>query len=521
MGKFNTIDKRHRATGGPITTSQTPNVRTYNGAQGYEYETLSQLFLLAVSNMVGEDTFYEKGDARDKRFTQLIHQAVAEGHVDWLSRFLPWLRNEANMRSAAVVGGVETVVAMGKNGITGGRRVINSVLARADEPGEALAYHHSAYGRSFPKPLKRGIADAVQRLYTEYSALKYDTASKGLRFGDVIEMVHPSAASMDQGDLFKFLLARGHKRDLVEYPATLPMIQANGLLRRDAAKRPELMLNTARLLQAGMTWEAAKSLVGGKVSDKDMWTCLIPAMGYMALLRNLRNFDEAGISTDTALVVQQRLMDPDQVAKSRQLPMRFWSAYRNVPSNRWAQPLEVALDHCLRSVPEFPGRTLILIDTSGSMNNRMSGKSELKRWDAAAIFGLAVAARCEDATVVSFSDTNKVFPKVKGESLLKGIDRFMRGFCIGSGTSTHLAVTRHYSGHDRLIVLTDEQADANHAGVFSSVPPNKMVITFNLAGYSRAHAASGPYRVTIGGLSDAAFHLLPALEGRAQGKWPF
>lgn len=529
MSKFNIKDRRHKPQPvSPITTTPTATGTTYNGAPGYEYETLSQLFLLACANMVGEDTFYEKADDRDKRFTQLIQLAVREGHSEWLARFFPWLRNSANMRTAAVIGGAIAAKAMLDAKIPGGRQLINSVLARADEPGEFLAYWVKTSGRNMPKPVKRGISDAVRRLYNEYNTLKYDTSSKGFRFADILAICHPWTRVPEQADLFKYLIAQRYHREPApstsDIPDSLPMIMANKVLRRDAAEVPELLLNTARLQRAGMTWEAAKSLAGSKVSDKDFWEIMIPTMGYMALLRNLRNFDEAGISGDMANVVAQKLTSPAEVAKSRQLPMRFLSAYRNVPSNRWAHPLEVALELCLNNLPSFPGRTLILIDTSGSMNNPMSGKSQLLRWDAAAMFGLALAARCHEADVVSFSDTTKVFPKVRGESLLKGIDRFTKGYFLNSGTATTEAVRKHYlSYHDRVVVLTDEQADTRYGnrGVFANVPGEKMCITFNVAGYKMGHAATSPTRVTIGGLSDAAFTLLPALEGRAQGLWPF
>jgi hypothetical protein len=524
MSKFNTVDKRGpRNTGGPITSNPVAAGTTYNGAPGYEYDTLSQLFLLASSNMVGEDTFYESADKRDGRYENLIHQAVEEGHSAWLGRFLPWLRNSANMRSASIVGAIEAAHMMVNLDISGGRQIVNSVLQRADEPGEALAYYmgKSDGGRNVPKPIKRGIADAVTRLYTEYSALRYDTESKGLRFGDVLELVHATPGSFEQGDLFKWLVTRGKKRQNVEIPETLTMIRANQLLRERAAQRPELLLNTAQLRQAGMSWEAAKSLAGNRVATKDLWEMLIPTMGYMALLRNLRNFDEAGISGDLVDIVKQKLMDPVQVAKSRQLPMRFLSAYRNVPSNRWAHALDVALELCLGSIPEFKGSTLILIDTSGSMTGNMSGKSQLKLQDASALFGLALARRCESATVVSYASTFMPFPQVKGESLLRSMDRFQKGYFIGSGTSTAHAVQTYYRGQDRVIVLTDEQADMNY-GVFAPVPENKVAVTFNLAGYRYGHAPAGTRtRLAVGGLSDAAWTLLHAVEARGRGQWPF
>lgn len=520
MTKFNTTDKRAPRTVAPIKANPVATGHTYNGAAGYEYDTLSQLFLLACSNMVGEKTFYEDPQTRDARYVQLIEKAVIEGHIDWLNRFFPWLRNNANMRTAAVIGAAEAVRAMAAVGIPGGRSLVNSVLTRADEPGEMLAYWMSTYGRSIPKPIKRGVADAAGRLYTQRNAIKYDTDSKGLRFGDVLELVHPGPGSYEQGDLFKWLVTRAHKRDLVEYAHTLPMLQANALLRRDAARDPRVLLNTARLRQAGMTWENVLSLAGDKVGKKDLWEAMIPEMGYMALLRNLRNFDESGVKGDTYELIKQKLTDPDEVARSRQLPMRFLSAYRNVPSDRWKQALEEALQLCLRNVPEFAGSTLILIDTSGSMTGQMSGRSQLQLQDAATIFGLALAARCENATVVTYSGTSREFPQVKGESLLRSIDRFSKDYFYGGGTDTAGAVRRHHTGQDRTIILTDEQADPN-AGVFTAVSPNRMGVTFNLAGYRHAHAATGPNRVAVGGLSDAAFTLLHSLDSRRASVWPF
>jgi len=55
-----------------------------------------------------------------------------------------------------------------------------------------------------------------------------------------------------------------------------------------------------------------------------------------------RNFDEAGVPDHVAEQVAARLADPAQVAASRQLPMRFLSAYRAAPSLRWAAALERA-----------------------------------------------------------------------------------------------------------------------------------------------------------------------------------
>ncbi|GAA1674921.1 TROVE domain-containing protein [Glycomyces endophyticus] len=527
MPKFNKSTARP-AVSSPIHSEPAPSGRTHEGAPGYARDAKSELFLLAVTNMVGEETFYESASGRDNRYAELV-RTVAIEDADWTARFLGWLRTGAHLRSAALVGGLEAAKAMAEGGVPGGRQVVASVLQRADEPGEALAYWTTAYGRAVPKPVKRGIADAAVRLYTERSALKYDTASKGYRFGDVLNLVHASAATDRQGDLFQHLLDRRYGRD-ESVPDSLRMILANRALRAEALDRPEALLDQDRLRNAGMTWEDALSLAGPRIDKGRLWSALIPSMGYMALLRNLRNFDEAGVPDEVAAAVAATLADPAQIARSRQLPMRFLSAYRAAPSLRWGHALERALDLSLAGLPELAGRTLVLVDTSGSMAMGFSRDGSLMRWDAATVFGLALARRCEAADVVSFSNdwqgrrSTMVFPPKRGESLLKSVDRWKSdGYFIRGGTDTAGAVARHYAGHDRVVILTDEQAHyGSDQDVTAAVPADRMVYTWNLAGYRMGHAPSGTRtRHTFGGLTDAAFAMVGLLEAGRDARWPF
>jgi hypothetical protein len=518
MSKFN-LTKIKAAVTTPIVSEQRASGRTFEGGAGYARDAKGELFLLAVTNMVGEDTFYEAGGDRDSRFASLIRD-VAVADTTWMSGFVGWLRGPANMRSAALVGAAEAAKAMVAAGIPGSRQMVASALQRADEPGELLAYWMPRYGRAIPKPVKRGIADAIERLFTEYALLKYDTATKGFRFADVIELVHPAPAADKpwQGALFKTALDRRHNRD----DATeLPMLARNAALRAAAVDDASALLDPEALKAAGMTWEDVLSLAGTRLDKASLWESIIPSMGYAALLRNLRNFDEAGVSDAVAATVADRLADPEQVARSRQLPMRYLSAYRAAPNLRWAYPLENALAQCLRNIPALAGRTLILVDTSGSMNARFSKDGTLMRWDAAVLFGVALAQRCASADVVSFSGATKVFPVKRGESLLTSLERWRaNGFFFGGGTNTAQALKAHFAQHDRVIVLTDEQAGYGDVG--AAVPSSVPLITFNLAGYRHGHAPSGTgTRVTIGGLNDQAFRMIPLLESGSHGMWPW
>jgi hypothetical protein len=483
--------------------------------------------LLAVSNFVSQDTFYEKSGDRDDRFARLVRD-LAVADPEWTAGLLGWLRGEGNMRTASIVGAAEYVGARLAAGATDGpsnRQVVDSVLQRPDEPGELLAYWTSTYGRAIPKPVKRGVADAVRRLYHGKSLLKYDTASKGYRFGDILNLVHaaPDPDKPWQGELFRYALDRRHNPDTAVPPAALPVLTAHReLMALPVAERRAVVTSPGgaeRLAAAGVTWEALAGWLQGPM-DKAAWEAVIPSMGAMALVRNLRNFDEAGVSDEVAAQVAARISDPEQVARSRQFPFRYLAAYQHAPSLRWGYPLERALGHSLANVPALPGRTLVLVDRSGSMFwSQLSERSQLNRADAAAIFGTALALRAADADLVQFGSTSAKVEFRTGESVLRILERFGD---LG-GTDTTEAVRRHYKKHDRVLIVTDEQyAPHRHGDPTAQIPADVPVYTWNLEGYQAGHGPSGTgNRHTFGGLSDSAFRMVPLIESARNAAWPW
>lgn len=125
----------------PIATTD-ERTRTDEGGEAFARDPESELFLLAVTNMVGEDTFYERAGQRDARFVELVH-AVTESNPAFIAGADPdagkvglaqYLRETMLMRSAAVVTAAEYVAAGG----AGGRSVVARALQRADEPAELL-----------------------------------------------------------------------------------------------------------------------------------------------------------------------------------------------------------------------------------------------------------------------------------------------------------------------------------------------------------------------------------------------
>jgi hypothetical protein len=523
MSKFNVAGLKGALGRGPITAETVPTGRTHEGGAGYAHDDKSELFLLAVADFAGEDTFYEKGDDRDRRYTDLIRR-VAVDDPEWIARFLRWLRGSANMRSASLTGGLEAARALRDAGIPGGRAIVDSVLQRADEPGEALAYWTTTHGRAVPKPVKRGIADAAARLYTERSLLKYDTATHAFRFGDVLDLTHPAPAAgqTGQGDLFAYALDRRHGRATAP-PAALTTVLANGDLRRRVAREPAALLDHEALARAAMTWEDALSLAGAEVDKKRLWEAVIPSMGIMALLRNLRNFDEAGVGDDVAERICARFTDPGEMARSHQFPYRFLAAYQNAPSLRWGVALDRALQLSLSNLPAIRGRSLILIDTSGSMSAAgFSARSTMSPVTAAAVFGVALAARGERVDLHGFADGVFRHEVRRGASVIREVDRFVRRVGeVGHDTRIAEAIGATFRAHDRVFVISDLQTFAG-GSVSQAVPREVPIYGFNLGGYRRTALDAGtPNRFEFGGLTDATFRMVPLIEAGRRAAWPF
>src|ERR1035437_784560 len=512
-----------RAPTAPIKSvkGRKPDTLTHEGGTGFNREAKSELFLLAVTNMVSENTFYENGKNRDKRFVDLIKQVALED-PDWIARFVPYLRSTMNMRSASIVMAAELVPAKLTKPVAGSkitnRSIIDSAIQRADEPAEMLGYWMSEWGKNFPQPVKRGVADAATRLYSEWSLIKNDGGDKAIRFGDVVDLVHPEPKAPWQSHLFGYALDSRHKRpDAKPELDALKTITANLAAMALDEKAFRKGFDSAFVQTAGLTWEQASSKYGKL--DAKFWEGMIPNMGIFALVRNLRNFDDAKISKEAQDEVRALLTDPEVIAKSRMFPLRFFTAFVATKTLTYSRELETAIDLSLRNVPRLKGNTLVLCDVSGSMDCALNAKSDVKRLAPASIFAAALALRAEKATLVAFSTQSKAIPVRKDASVLLATKEIVDSM-PHMGTNTWHAVKEHLNGHDRVVIVTDEQAADNYGT--SSIPETIPVYVFNLAGYTPGSMPSGQKnRYVCGGLTDAGFVALELLERGKDQSWPF
>jgi 60 kDa SS-A/Ro ribonucleoprotein len=169
-------------------------------------------------------------------------------------------------------------------------------------------------------------------------------------------------------------------------------------------------------------------------------------LGALALLRNLRNMKQAGV--DESLVLDAI----DAMNTSRVLPFRFLSAARYAP--QLEETLERAMIKSLKEQEMLPGRTVLLVDASGSMMAALSRRSEMLRTDAA--YGLAILLReiCEKAIVFTFSNDLVEVPPRRGFALRDALETSQPH----SATYLGKALKKIQEKYDRILVIADEQA---------------------------------------------------------------
>ena len=202
------------------------------------------------------------------------------------------------------------------------------------------------------------------------------------------------------------------------------------------------------------------------------------------------------------------------------MPVAFYAAYKNAPL-AFAAALQDAANASLENVPALKGRTLVLLDRSGSMSGILSTKSSLTCQDTANVFAAALALRGENVRVVAF-DNHMEDVNVNSSDLLRVVDQMPapRG-----GTYTPEAIRWAHEGdhqYDRIVILTDEQYWGNSVdNALDTYAPGVPVFTWNLAGYRTAQMEAREGRWTFGGLSDKGFQMIPLLERGIGQSWPW
>lgn len=403
----------------------------------YRMEMKEQLVSAVLTTMFGEPKFYGSTDGDIVR----LATQCAKADPAFLCKLACYARNENNLRSVSHV--LCCVIAREAREYT--RQTVRNIVIRPDDLTEILACYKQMYGKPFPNALKRELANVIQQ-FDEYQLAKYNGGG-AMKLRDVLRIVHPVPKDAQTEALFRKVLD-----DTLETP---------------------------------YTWETELSAKG---NSKKVWNELIASgkVGYMALLRNLRNIVRSGADISPVLKI---LSDPERVRKSRQLPFRFYSAYLTLTNDKLMRgdihrALERALEVSVENMEQIPGRTLIAVDVSGSMGSRISRKSEVRCSDIAALLGAMASRLCEDATVCYFD-----YPNCWSTNGAKGytikhygkydsiLDICKNSVFSGGGTQMDLPMvyalnedgSRDIKPFDRVIYFSDNECNASYGGFRQTV----------------------------------------------------
>lgn len=376
---------------------------THEGGPAKSINAEKMLRRSVLSCLLWEREFYEDGQEISARIGLLADQVSPQA----LSLLAIEARQAFHLRHVPLL--LTAHLAKRGGGVVGD--TIERVIARADELAEFLAIYAHANGvkPSALKPklsnqVRKGLARAFAK-FDEYQLAKYDRAG-AVRLRDALFLCHAKPRDEAQAALWKRLIE-------------------NQLVTPD-------------------TWEVALS---GGADKKEVFERLLREgrLGYLALLRNLRNMAEAGCDES---IVRDAIIA--RKGAHNVLPFRYAAAARAAP--RFEPAIDQALCEAVAHLPVMPGRTLVLVDVSGSMDTKLSARSDMTRMVAAATLASVING---DVRTFAFSRLLVEVPPRRG---MAGVDAIIRSQPHDATFLGAAVGALNNQPHDRLIVVTDEQS---------------------------------------------------------------
>lgn len=414
--------------------NETNTNKTVNkcGHVAYSMKDKDKLVTQVLTTFFGEPKFYGNNDNELLRTAE----SVCNHEPKFVANLARYARKEMHLRSVSHA--LTALLSHNINGKPFIKEVVADVVERADDITEILACYLGMYGKPIPNGLKKALGTAMGK-FNAYQLSKYNGGNKEIKFRDVLRIAHPTPKDKEQEQLFKMVLED-----------TLPIAER---------------------------WETELSANG---NNKETWEKLIAEnkLGYMAMLRNLRNILKANPANINK--VFEKLADKNEVLKSKQLPFRFFSAYREVAeltacTSKVLDTLETAIEYSVENLPKLNGKTVIAIDTSGSMSCGISAKSTVRCCDIARLLAVLASKICDDYIVYTFdTDLNQVTFSSKGGIIETALHIPFRG----GGTNCYLPLAHMINEDikaDRLIMLSDNEINRQYRfGTFSQRPVQSL-----------------------------------------------
>ena len=353
--------------------------------------------------------------------------------------------------------------------------LLPQIITRADMLTDFLAIYWKDGKKPIANQAKKGLAKAFHN-FNEYKFAKYDRDA-AIKLRDVMFLCRPKPENQYEQDLFKKV--------------------------------------ADRTLATPETWEVLLST--GK-DKKESWTKLITEgkIGGLAMLRNIANMRRANVDKK---VINEGL---EKLKSSMLMPLDFLKAFRMNPE--FGRQIEDAMINSYANLPKLKGKTLFIVDVSGSMGARMSEKSDFTRYDAACAMAMLAANQCEDYEIVCTAGNDYAhtgahehipYPQ-KGFGIFEQIRETNKNIGIG-GIFTRQCLkwcNDKFKGQkfDRIIVFSDSQDCDPYT---RRIP--KPFGTYNYICDVSAHTKGVNYKGTwdaeISGFSEHFITFIAAMEG--------
>lgn len=400
MAKFNSV-----------ATNKTTNK---SGHIAYKMSDKAKLITQVLTSFFNESKFYGDNSAE----LQATIKNVVANDPQFIANLAVFARREFNMRSVSHI--LTAYLAHETNGKPFTRKTVKAVALRGDDVTEIMACYLNLFGKPIPNALKKGISDVMQG-FDEYTLAKYKGNGNAVKMRDLLCLCRPTPKTKAQSEMWKRLL--------------------NGDL------------------ETPYTWETELSAKG---NNAETWENLIESgkVGYMALLRNLRNILNANPSNINKVL--DTIQNHEAVKRSRQLPFRFLSAYKeleNVGGSRVFDALENAIEASIENMPKLSGTTVIAVDTSGSMGCNISAKSSVRCYEIGMLLGLIANKICENSIFYTFDTDIAKYAFSSRSGILSTVLHQSR---CGGGTQMALPfveMIKHNVNADRVIVISDNECN--------------------------------------------------------------
>lgn len=270
-----------------------------------------------------------------------------------------------------------------------------------------------------------------------------------------------------------------------------------------------------RTLTPPETWEVMLSRGDDK---KEAWTKLITEgkIGGLAMLRNIANMRKANVDKKTIELGLEKLKS------SMLMPLDFLKANRMNPE--LSRQIEDAMINSYANLPKLKGRTLFIVDVSGSMNAPMSAKSDFSRYDAACAMAMLAANQCEDYEIVCTAGND--YSRIGAHEYIKYPQKGFNIFSqihdtnkrIGGGGIFTRQCLEWCKGmfrdqkFDRIIVFSDSQ-DCDYPDKRVPKPFGTYNYICDVSAHTKGVNYRGAWTAEISGFSEHFITFIAAMEG--------